>query len=206
MKRILLIRHGQTDWNSEGRWQGHLDVSLNDEGIAQAQALANHLRDRPIRGIYSSDLMRAQQTAAPLAKALGLPVTLDSRLREINLGAFQGMTTSEISTKYPAQAAQMRENYLDFQFPQGETRRQMQARAFEAVREIAARAPEPEVAIITHGGTIRVLLMRFFEMRDDIKQVSIYNTSISTIEVEEEKANLIQAAATPHLLDGRSGM
>ncbi len=201
MKRILLIRHGQTDWNSEGRWQGHIDVPLNGGGLEQAQALALHLKHQPITAIYSSDLLRARQTAAPLAQALGLPVHADARLRELNLGKFQGLTNAEISSQYPQQAVQMREDYLGFPFPGGESRRMMQGRALAAFREIAAREPGPEIVVVTHGGTIRVLLMALFEDRDDIRRFSLYNTSICTIEMEDERFYLTEAAATPHLIE-----
>ncbi len=201
MKRILLIRHGQTDWNSEGRWQGHIDIPLNTNGLEQAQALALHLKDHPITAIYSSDLLRARQTAAPIAQALGLTVQADARLRELNLGSFQGLTNAEISSQYPQQAAQMREDYLGFPFPEGESRRTMQQRALATFREIVAKEPGPEIAIVTHGGTIRVLLMALFERRDDIRRISLYNTSICTIEMEGERVYLSEAAATPHLID-----
>lgn len=201
MKRILLIRHGQTDWNSEGRWQGHIDIPLNTSGLEQAQALAAHLKDQPITAIHSSDLLRARQTAAPLAKALGLIVHADARLRELNLGSFQGLTNAEISSQYPQQAAQMREDYLGFPFPEGESRREMQQRALTAFREIAAKEPGPETVIVTHGGTIRVLLMALFAQRDDIRRISLYNTSICTIEMEDERFFLSEAAATPHLIE-----
>src|SRR3954469_644487 len=97
MKRILLIRHGQTDWNVEGGWQAHLDEPLNATGIKQAQALAEYLRGRAISAIYSSDLLRARVTAEWIAQAIGLPVKEDQRWRELNLGVFQGLTTSEIN-------------------------------------------------------------------------------------------------------------
>ncbi len=201
MKRILLIRHGQTDWNSEGRWQGHIDIPLNASGLEQAQALAAHLKDQPITAIYSSDLLRARQTAATIAEALGLIVHDDARLRELNLGSFQGMTNAEISSQYPEQAVQMREDYLGFPFPKGESRRMMQQRALAAFHEIVAKEPGPEIAIVTHGGTIRVLLMALFEQRDDIRRISLYNTSICTIEMEDERFHLSEAAVTPHLIE-----
>src|SRR5574338_121077 len=114
MKRLLLIRHGQTDWNVEGRWQGHLDEPLNAAGVKQAQALGDYLRERPISAVYSSDLGRARVTAERIAEPHGLSVNTDARWREQNLGVFQGLTTSEINGKYPDEMRQLRENYLDF--------------------------------------------------------------------------------------------
>ncbi len=186
MKRILLIRHGETDWNAEQRWQGHLDVPLNQNGLAQVQALAKHLRGRPIRAVYSSDLSRAQATAAPIAETFGLTVKGDPRWRELNLGIFQGLTTSEISRQYPDEARRMHEDYMDYVMPKGEARRAMQARAYAAFGEIVADEAGPEIVVVSHGGTIRVLLMKLFGSGDEIVHKALYNTSISTVETDSE--------------------
>ncbi len=199
MKRILLIRHGQTDWNVEGRWQGHLDPPLNATGIEQAHALAEHLRGRPISAVYSSDLARARMTAGQIAEALGLPVQEDVRWRELNLGVFQGLTTSEINSRYPEEARQLRENYLDFAPPEGETRRAMQDRALAAYEDILAHETGAETAIVSHGGTIRIVLLKFFG--DEILHRAVHNTSISIIETDGKTQKLIEVAVTPHLID-----
>jgi broad specificity phosphatase PhoE len=201
MKRILLIRHGQTDWNIEGRWQGHFDVTLNDEGRAQARTLADYLRDHPITAVYSSDLVRAHETAARVAEAHGLSVQDDPRWRELHLGVFQGLTTTEINSKYPEEMRRTREEYLDYVIPTGESRRAMQKRAYAAFREIVEREAGPEIVVVSHGGTIRVLLMRLFRENADILRRSVHNTSISTVETDGEVHRLISIAATPHLMD-----
>lgn len=200
MKRILLIRHGQTDWNLEQRWQGHLDVPLNEAGREQASRLADYLREREITAVYSSDLVRAITTAAPVAKTHGLTVMPDARLRELNLGIFQGLTTTEINSKYPEESRQMRLDYMGYVIPTGEPRRAMQDRAYAAYREIVAHEHGPEVAVVTHGGTIRVLLLKLFDLDDAMKRISVKNTSITAIDVGENGAKLVEAAATPHLL------
>lgn len=199
MKRILFIRHGQTDWNLEMRWQGHLDVPLNEAGAAQARRLADHLCGRPITAVYSSDLGRAQATAAPIAEVLGLPVKLDLRWRELNLGIFQGLTTNEINSQYPDEARLMRQDYLDYVIPKGEARRAMQRRAYAAYLEIVAREPGPEIAVVTHGGTIRAIMLNLFDLDETMKRISVKNTSITTVEVDGKHARLVEAAVTPHL-------
>lgn len=201
MKRILLIRHGQTDWNAEGRWQGHLEVPLNEEGRQQAEALANYLGDHPITAIYSSDLGRARQTAEPLATRLKLPIKRDPRWRELNLGLFQGLTLNEINSKYSDESRQMRENYLDFVVSQGESRRAMMERAYQAFREIADREIGPEIAVVSHGGTIRVLLLKLFDFDNVIMHTSVHNTSISVIEMNGDTPHLLETAITPHLIE-----
>lgn len=199
MKRILLIRHGQTDWNAEGRWQGHVDVPLNATGIAQARALAEHLRGRPISAVYSSDLKRAHATAAAIAERFKLPVQDDPRWRELLLGAFQGLTTSEITAKYPQEMQKMRDDYMGYVVPQGESRRAMQTRAYAAYSEIAASEAAPEIAIVSHGGPIRVLLLKLFG--DEILHRSVQNTSVSIIETDGQTHRLLETAGTPHLVE-----
>lgn len=200
MKRILLIRHGQTDWNLEQRWQGHLDVPLNTAGREQVRRLADYLRERSITAVYSSDLARAITTAEPIARSHGLDVKPDPRLRELNLGVFQGLTTSEINSKYPEESRQMSLDYLGYVIPTGEARRAMQERAYAAYLDIVAAETGPEIAVVTHGGTIRVLLLKLFDVDDMMKRISVKNTSVTTIDVDGNGALLVEAAATPHLL------
>ena len=199
MKRLLLIRHGQTDWNVEGRWQGHLDQPLNATGLEQARELGQYLSTRPISAVYSSDLARARVTAEQIAGRHGLTVNSDVRWREQDLGVFQGMTTSEISVKYPEDLRQLRENYLDFAPPKAETRRAMQERALAAYTDVLNREPGEQIAIVSHGGTIRVLLYKFFG--EDILHRSVQNTSISIIETDGKTQRLVETAITPHLIE-----
>ena len=93
--RICLIRHGETAWNAERRLQGHLDLPLNETGLAQAEAAARHLADEPFAALYSSDLLRTRQTATPLARGLGREMIREPRLRERHYGHFQGLTYEE---------------------------------------------------------------------------------------------------------------
>ncbi len=199
MKRILLVRHGQTDWNLAGRWQGHIDIPLNTTGLEQARALAEHLHEQPISAVYASDLKRAQETGAVIAEAHGLALKTDARWRELHLGVFQGLTTSEINAKYPAESRRMREDYMGYVIPTGEARRAMQARAFAAYEQLLADEQGDEIVVVSHGGTIRVVLLKLFG--DDVLHRSIQNTSISTIETDGTTARLIDTGLTPHLLD-----
>src|SRR5210317_401562 len=104
---IILIRHGLTDWNKEGRWQGNEDIPLNDTGIAQAEALGKRLANWPIEALYSSDLKRAAQTAAILGAAVDLQPIHDRCWRERDVGAFQGLTWEEIAIQYPNEFQEM---------------------------------------------------------------------------------------------------
>lgn len=144
MTTILLARHGETDWNREGRWQGWADPPLNDTGRAQARELAEQLRGTPFDAVYSSDLQRARETAEILAEPHGVPVIVDRDLREIDIGSWSGLTRAEIAERFP-----------DGVRPDGETHEQQAARVRGAVTRIARDHPGERVLIVGHGGTIR---------------------------------------------------
>lgn len=139
MTTLLLVRHGETDWNSEGRLQGHTDTSLNDYGRRQAAALADELAGDGIDVVYSSDLSRARETAEIVAKRLGLPVVLEPGLREKNWGSWEGLTPMERDAV----------EYV------GESTEDHRDRTLRTLREIAERHPGRRVLVVTHGGSMR---------------------------------------------------
>ena len=146
MTTILLARHGETDWNREGRWQGWADPPLNETGRGQAQALAEELRGTPFDAVYSSDLRRAHETAEIVAAPHGVPVVVDPALREIDIGPWSGLTHDEIRARFP-----------DGSRPGGETRDEHAARVRAAVERIARENAGRRVLIVTHGGTVRTV-------------------------------------------------
>jgi broad specificity phosphatase PhoE len=151
---ILLVRHGETDWNAERRWQGHADRPLNDVGRRQTRALAARLDD-DVDAVYSSDLARARETAEILGERLGLPVRLDARLREVDVGEWSGLTTAEVEERYPEGLDRRRAGGTGWE--RGETHEQMGERVLEALHEIAAAHPEGSVLVVTHGGAMRAV-------------------------------------------------
>jgi broad specificity phosphatase PhoE len=200
LERIYLIRHGQTDWNREGRWQGFEQTSLNSEGLAQAQALAEYLRQYPITAVYTSDLSRALQTANALAQALNLQPELDERWRERHLGIFQGLTRAEINARYPKEMDAMHTDRFNYVIPNGESQRQVQERAWEAWQQVINHAPGPEAAIVSHGGTLKTLLMKLSNNDPDIASADITNTSVTTVELSGGGWSIAEVAVTPHLV------
>jgi len=198
--RVLCIRHGETDWNAAGRWQGHAPVPLNAAGYAQSQALGRYLARNGwgIAAIYSSDLPRAMQTAQAIAEALGLVVRPDSRLRETDLGEWQGLTREEVlawdAERYAAYLADWRR----IPAPGGEARLAVGARARAAFDEIAAHHAGQTVALVTHGGTLGMLLETLF---GPLERPSLTNTSITVIERTTPEAPwvLVRVAWAPHL-------
>ena len=158
MTRLILIRHGETDWNVENRWQGQADVPLNANGRAQARQVAERLQGDGIQAIYASDLERARETAGELARLTGLKVHLDPRLREIHQGDWQGMLASEIETRYAWFFQNKPTNLLESAPPGGETIGQVQARLLAAIQDIARAHPGGSVAVVSHGFAIAVVL------------------------------------------------
>lgn len=154
MTTILLARHGETDWNREGRFQGHADPPLNDTGRAQAQELGATLASDGISVIYSSDLRRAAETAKVVAARLALPVSHDAALREIDVGSWSGLTRDEVRTRFPDGFARWLAGEIGHD---GETREQLVRRIVPAVLEIGRRHPGERVLVVSHGGAIRAL-------------------------------------------------
>lgn len=155
--RLILLRHGQAEWNIEGRYQGQLDSALTPAGQAQAEALAARLARHRVTALYSSDLGRAQETARRAAEASGLQVILNPRLRERHLGIFQGLLKSEIRQKFPDEYRRFKSN-SDYIIPDGESVRQFSARVIDCLEEIAGRHGGQEIAVVTHGGPLSLLL------------------------------------------------
>jgi 2,3-bisphosphoglycerate-dependent phosphoglycerate mutase len=140
MATLLLVRHGETDWNADGRLQGHTDRPLSDFGRRQAQQLAAELEGEELEAIYSSDLSRARETAEIVAERVGLPVALDPDLREKDWGNWEGLTAVE-------------RDRVAFV---GESTEAHQERMLRALRRIAKRHPgEGRILVVTHGGSMR---------------------------------------------------
>ena len=139
MTTLLLVRHGETDWNAEGRVQGHTDRPLNDFGRRQAKELADRLAGEGADAIYTSDLVRAKETADIVAERLGLTVVVDPGLREKDWGTWEGLTGDE-------------RIHVEFE---GESVEDHRDRVMAAVRRIVARHPDQRVVVVTHGGSLR---------------------------------------------------
>jgi probable phosphoglycerate mutase len=136
--RVLAIRHGETAWNVEGRIQGQLDVALNDTGRWQVHRLALAVADEGISAVYSSDLLRALETAQAVARGCDRAITTDAGLRERGFGVFEGLSYDEINKRWPVQAERWRKRDPDFGADGGETLRQFYERSVGTVRRLAA--------------------------------------------------------------------
>lgn len=156
---LYLTRHGETDWNHEGRWQGHTDIALNEAGRVQARELAERLRGLGIGKVAASDLGRARETAQIVAQALGLEeVAVDARLRERSFGAFEGLTRKDVAERYPQQWADYQADKRMMP-PGAEPHELVISRMKGAVRTaLEGVKPDASVLIVSHGGALRLLL------------------------------------------------
>lgn len=200
---ILLIRHGQTEWNANGRWQGHADIPLNGTGIAQAEALARRLARWPIQALYSSDLKRAAKTAEILSASLNLAPIIDPLWRERHVGAFEGLTGLEAREKFPDVWLDIdRSGVVDP--PDGETTQALHERMAYAYEQTVASHPGQMVAVVSHGGTIHALAAHILGIPwHQESRVSFRgNTGLSIVEVNQRGPRLVLLNDTSHL-EGR---
>ena len=166
--RVVLVRHGQTGWNAESRYQGHRDIPLSATGLEQADALAAHMAGWDIAAVYSSDLSRAFETASRIASPHGLRVVKDRRLREMCFGDWEARTHQQIESDYPELCSAWLRAPMTTRPPNGETLAELRDRGLDALRDIvrawvesaipAAHGLDQRIIVACHGGPIRALL------------------------------------------------
>ena len=153
---IILVRHGETDWNRDNRFQGHADPPLNDTGRAQAQALAASFGDERFAAVYTSPLRRAHETARILAATRALEPIADPALEEVDVGSWSGLTRTEVEARHPEGFARWLE--YGHGWDDGETYEELGARVVTGLLNIGASHPGAAVLAVTHGGPIRSAL------------------------------------------------
>jgi broad specificity phosphatase PhoE len=200
MQTVYLVRHGETDHNVEGRWQGHLDVALNQEGLEQAKKLSDYLADTHFDVVYSSDLQRAADTARIVLGKRTQAIHFEPRLREIHLGVFQGLTREQIASKYPAELTQWDTNPA-YVVADGESRLQLQERSFAAWSEITQKHADQTILMVSHGGTLRLMLQRVLQVENPHK-LRFANTSVTILQQQEGGWHAHTLNSTAHLNGG----
>ena len=202
MTELILLRHGETDWNRELRFQGHVDVALNAIGLEQARRLARRLAGEMAHGLYASDLLRAQQTAHPVAKQLDLASITVPALREQSFGLVDGMKVDDIKAQHP----QAWEGWLRFQedfcMPEGESTRQFHSRVMDAVYRLVAAHPGETLVVVTHGGVLDMIYRtaRSLGLKGP-RQSEIPNAGVNRIRVTGGVFEILSWADTRHLAD-----
>lgn len=177
---ILLIRHGQTNWNIEGRLQGSTDIQLNEQGIMQAELCAQFIKSVQLTTLISSPLSRAKQTAEIIARACHLPIIEMDAFREKSFGDAEGLTQME-----------RQEKYVTRPFPNEELFESLKTRIFEGLNEIAQKYYDQKIAIVTHGGVINCILAVISNGEVGTNKTILHNASISTIRFEHNHFSIV---------------
>ncbi len=156
---LLLVRHGESEWNRLGRYAGQRDVPLSDRGKQQAQRLAERLASEPLAAIYTSPLQRARDTASAIAERQCVPITLEHRLAEIHHGLWEGLTAAQVGTQFPVEYALWRTQPHRAVMPQGESLVDVAQRAGQALTEVLRRYPSGKIVLCSHDAVLRVVLL-----------------------------------------------
>ena len=199
---LIIIRHGETEWNRERRIQGHLDSALTPKGFAQAHACAARLAPEKIDAVVTSDLYRAQHTAKILTTGRALSMTSEATLRERSFGAGEGMTYAEMDSKYPQIFAQTSLVDAEFTLPEGETRADFHARVKTSIEKLVAAHTGKCLLIVTHGGVLGVIYRWLNKMPiASAQRVAIPNVAYNRISAAPDGWKIEVWADTRHLLD-----
>lgn len=162
--QFYLVRHGQTVWNSQGRVQGSQDSPLTERGIADAEAAAKRLQKESFSAVYTSDLLRAHETARIIARASSVRLYLAPQLRETNNGIFEGKTRAEAEIEFPEVYAEYAKRNPDYALPGGESRRSVQNRAVDFFTETAKARPGERLVAISHGGLLSAFICAILDL------------------------------------------
>lgn len=190
MPTILLVRHGETDWNRSGQIMGEQPVPLNQNGEAQVKRLASFLKSRSIHVLYSSPVARALQTAEILASVLQVPVTADQGLTEINVGEWEGRYWKDLTDEFARQQFYTRPE--EARPPGGETLREVQARAVVVVERARARETVDQLLFVSHADVVRAILAHYLQLDlKTVRQMRIDHASLTALELNGTLADLL---------------
>lgn len=197
--QLLLVRHGETTWNREGRIQGHLDSPLTERGLAQAQAAAARLARERIDALYSSDLGRAQETARHVAAATSLELRIDGGLRERSFGILEGKTWDEIARDHPDDARLLAAD-PSHAMPGGESLVQFRDRVTGALRRLAREVGAGTIAVVTHGGVLGVLYRVAMEIPLDAPRTyETLNAGVNHFRFVDDRWSIVRWGDADHL-------
>jgi broad specificity phosphatase PhoE len=197
---VYLVRHGATDWNQAGRIQGQLDVPLNAEGRAQAQLVAQRLVSVAATALYSSDLLRAYETAQIIGQATGLAVIQKPGLREMHFGTWQGLTVQQIRERDPEIYAARRENPYEVPPPGGQTWQQFYQQAVRTLHDILQETDAQRLIVATHSGVCTVLGLEALGLGYTGKRTfGNANCAVHTIAIEGERWQAVALNDVSHL-------
>lgn len=211
MGRIYLVRHAQTEWNNQRRWQGICDIELNDFGREQVAAVRELFTGISVSRVYVSDLSRAKETAQAVVDATGAPIEVRSSLRERSFGEWEGHTSAELNEQHPEQMAAYRADRDAYSPPGGQSWNIFAEKAVAAFGDVAREHPHEAIAIVSHGGPIKAFINSVLGItRGRLNRFRIDNASVSIVEqVNHDVASTIAwqlvALNITHHLNGKLG-
>lgn len=194
---LFCVRHGQSEFNAEGRIQGQFDAKLSELGRSQAHRVAEALAVHPVEKVFTSPLSRAYQTAQVIAERLELPLEVIDDLQELNAGVFQGKLWSEVEAEYPEASKAWRSYDPDFKIPQGESRRELMIRGTAALEAIREKEHECVVAV-SHGAILGAGIKGLLQIPAELNPFQLANCSITQLKFGE-RFKLISLNETGHL-------
>jgi len=198
--RFVLVRHGETRWNLEGRIQGHGDSDLTEAGVEQARRIGARLVGEPFDQLVASDLGRALATALRIAERTGHGVRLDARLRERCFGVGEGLSYEEVDRLYPDAFTRARDTDPDYAVPGGESRRAFHARVVEAFESLARENPGARILVVSHGGVLAALYRHVHGIPvEAAHRVPIDNASYNAVSFVDERWSVEAWGDTAHL-------
>lgn len=201
---LILIRHGETPYNRDKRYQGHRDTPLIRKGERQTEEIALRLRDEPLDAIYSSDLKRTRYMAEAINRYHSLKINILPQLREIDFGDWEGKTHDEIQEEWKELLDEWKNEPSKIKIPRGESIKDLAKRVRTTVKKILNDHPNQRVAVITHGGPIRIILMNALGLGlDNWWETITSNGGISIVKYQSNNAKVLLQNDTSHLEEKR---
>lgn len=200
MTKVFLIRHGETDWNRLQKYQGQTDIPLNSDGVRQAEQLASRLQRETFDAVYSSDLVRAHETATVLATPHQLQVTTCPGLKEISFGDWEGLTYDHIMGEWSGEMGLFFSKPGEVEIPNGETFRQLQERVVATLDELVRAHPQQTILVVSHGAAIRTAICAALDIPlNQVWNIRQDNTALNVFEYYEDRTVLACLNDTNHL-------
>lgn len=201
MVKVVFVRHGQTEWNVSGRYQGQSDVALSAAGLAQAEKLAAEFPVAKLDAIYASDLVRARVTAETVAQKFGLPVQLEPAFRELSFGDWEGLTYEEIVASWPDAMRNFLAHPDILEVPNGESFPAVQQRALERLHELLAKHEGQTIMIAAHGAVLRTMLAAALHMPlQYLWSIRQFNTAVNIVRYDADGNPTVELLnSTAHL-------